>query len=72
MMRQVIVKYTGGHNFDFDSRLEAIAEKPRSGSGMNFDTGMRDVGFEFDDEQTAILFSAAVKSAFPEFEIYST
>ena len=65
------VTYRDSHNFDYDSRLEAIAERPRSDSGMNFDTMTRNIDFEFTDAQQEKLFAAAVKSQFPAFEVFN-
>ena len=63
------VTYSGSHNFDLDSRLETIAEQPRSDSSMNFEVMDRHVDFEFADEAKGELFCAAVRSQFPDFKV---
>jgi hypothetical protein len=65
------VTYKGSHNFDFDARLEAVAERPRSDSGMDFESMTRHMDFEFSNGQQEKLFAAAVKSQFPDFEVLS-
>lgn len=68
---RVSVTYKGGHNFDYDARLEAFAGKTRNGSGYNFETETRDIGFEFDTDDQGKLFSARVRSAFPDFGVHT-
>jgi len=63
------VTYKGSHNFDFDARLEAVAERPRSDSGMDFEAMTRFMDFEFSNEQQEKLFAAAVMSQFPDFQV---
>ena len=63
------VTYQGSHNFDFDARLEAVAERARASSGMDFTTMTRNIDFEFTDTQQEKLFAAAVQSQFPSFEV---
>ena len=63
------VTYQGSHNFEFDTRLEEIAEKSRSDSSMDFESMNRFIDFEFDEPKAATLFAAAVKSQFPNFSV---
>jgi hypothetical protein len=63
------VTYQGSHNFDFDHRLEVIAERSREASGMDFESMTRWIDFEFQDGEREKLFAAAVQSVFPSFTV---
>ncbi len=72
---QINVTYQGGHNFDWDTRLEEIAKTVRYDSTMDFKNELRTISFRFEDDkpedeiQPSALFMAAVRSTFPDFKV---
>ena len=63
------IAYDGGHNFDWDTRLEHLAGKRRHSSSMDFESLARRIVFEFDNQTLCDGYIAAVHNEFPEFTI---
>ncbi len=69
-MSLVTITYSGGHNFDFDAKLEALAGGGRTDSTMDFDTDRRSMMFDMAFDHIP-QFRALVAQEFPAFTFES-
>lgn len=70
MLSLVTITYSGGHNFDFDSKLETLAGRGRSDSTMDFDTDRRSMMFDIEFDNIP-QFRAVIAQEFPDFTFES-